>query len=456
MSPMRRWRLALPVALLLAAAAGGQPVRSLTHRIWLLAGVPDDATLGALRAAGVNALVLPVGRVEVSGASSRLTLTPLPDLGPLSGWPVTALVWVQGSGQSSGDAGAFVDQLTPVVREVHGGAGLVLASPRFFPGFVPFAGRVAARLGQRVEVALPAADLAQHVPPGGWPRLGVVAVAFGNPAALGFPPSTLQDDLTALDALDSSRVSYRAAIVVEPRSEPAPGAAGVSLALVAGAETATYTPGERGDDFKLHRPVDWGGVPVAAGQTITVEVVDTARYHRDLGLLLRPVRPRLDGWDTAGLPRPEPALGMSREALLDYLRGGSPYPRPQVEVEWAGPTAVRVALANPTAQTGAIATTGNWVELRFSGTEVRDVQLGDFAGMEFGRIAGDGVWHRTVARDASALRLYLALLPPRARVGGALVTFLTRPREVRSRWRVRLGDGGDATGQLEAASVTTR
>lgn len=456
MRPMVKRRLALPVALLLAAAAGAQTAHPLTHRIWLLSGVPDLATLATLRTAGVTALVLPVGRVEVGNGTSRLTLLPLPDLSPLSGWSVAALVWVQGSDQASGNAGAFVAQFTPVVREVHGGAGLILASRRFFPGLVPFASGVAARLDERVEVALPAADLAQHVPQGGWPRLGTVAVAFGNPAALGFPPSTLQDDLTALEALDSSLVAYRAAIIVEPRSEPAPGPAGASLAAVAGGETATYTPGERGDDFRLHRPVDWGGVAVAAGQTITVEVVDTARYHRDLALLLRPVRPLLEGWDTVGLPRPEPTLGMSREALLEYLQGGSPYPRPRVDLEWSGAMAVRVALANPTAQTGALATTGNWVELRFSGTEVRDVRLGDFAGMEYGRIAEDGIWHRTVARDASALRLYLTLLPPRTRVGGALVTFLTRPREVRTRWRVRLGDGGDLTGPLEAAPVTTR
>ena len=325
MRPMVKRRLALPVALLLAAAAGAQTAHPLTHRIWLLSGVPDLATLATLRTAGVTALVLPVGRVEVGNGTSRLTLLPLPDLSPLSGWSVAALVWVQGSDQASGNAGAFVAQFTPVVREVHGGAGLILASRRFFPGLVPFASGVAARLDERVEVALPAADLAQHVPQGGWPRLGTVAVAFGNPAALGFPPSTLQDDLTALEALDSSLVAYRAAIIVEPRSEPAPGPAGASLAAVAGGETATYTPGERGDDFRLHRPVDWGGVAVAAGQTITVEVVDTARYHRDLALLLRPVRsaPRRVGHgraaetraDAGDEPRGAPRVPPGRKPL---------------------------------------------------------------------------------------------------------------------------------------------
>jgi len=205
----------------------------------------------------------------------------------------------------------------------------------------------------------------------------------------------------------------------------------------------------------LRRAVDWGGVAVEANQSITVELVDTARYHRDLGLLLRPVRPLLVGWDTVGLPPPEPTLGMSREAFLAYLRGGEPFPSPQVVVAWPEAGVMRVTVANPTPQASALATTGNWVELRFEGTEVRDVQLGDFAGMEYGRMVG-GVWHRTVARDASALRLFLTFVPPQARVTGCVVTFLSHPRSVVSRWSVRLGDGSDVSGPLQAMPLTTR
>ena len=163
----------------------------------------------------------------------------------------------------------------------------------------------------------------------------------------------------------------------------------------------------------------------------------------------------LEGWDTVGLPAPEPTLGMSREAFLDYLQGGDPFPRPEVMVEWPGPAVMRVSLANPTPHASALARTGNWAELSFEGTEVQDVQLGDFSGMEYGR-PEKGVWRPTVARDATALRFYLTFVAPRAMVTGCLVTFLARPRSVTARWGLRLGDGGEVNGALEPVPLTTR
>ncbi|HUK12134.1 MAG TPA: hypothetical protein VLW17_02440, partial [Thermoanaerobaculaceae bacterium] len=271
---------------------------------------------------------------------------------------------------------------------------------------------------------------------------------FGNPAALALAASTLQDDAALLDRLDASRDSYRAALVIRPRAVPPPGAAGASLAALTGGEASSYHPGEHGDVFVLRRALDWGGLPLETGQVITVDVVDTARYHRDLGLLLRPVHDNLLGWDTVGLPAPEPALGMSREAFVDYLRGASPSPVPEPEVTWGSPALARVAVANRTAQGSAIASTANWVELQFTGTEVLDVQLGEFSGAEYLRQEG-GAMRRTVARDATAVRLFLTYVPPRARVSGGAVRFLAPPRSLATRWGVRLGDGSEASGGLQ-------
>jgi hypothetical protein len=456
MTPMARTWLAVAVLTMVSAVAGGvEPPRALTHRVWLLNEIPDEAALTTLRAAGIDGVVVPVGKVELNGGGSHFSLGTVPDLKSLAGWPVTALVWVGGSGRATGDPATFAAQLAPVQRSLPGAPGLLLAARQYSPGVVAFATGVAGRLHQRVELALPATALAQVLPSGGWDHLHPVAVAFGNPPALGFPPSTLQDDLSALDHLDALGVPYRVAVVVAPHADPAPGPAGASLAVIASGETASYHPGERGDAFQLRKEVNWGGTTVAAGRTITVEMVDTARYNRDLGLLLRPARPLLEGWDTVGLPASEPTLGMSRTAFLAFLEGGSTYPTPEVTVEWPGAATMRVALLNPTEQASAVATTGNWVELRFSGTDVRDVQLGDFSGMEYGRV-DDGVWHRTVARDASAVRLYLTFLAPRARIGGCLVTFLSRPRGVSARWGLRLGDGSDVSGPLEPVPLTAR
>jgi hypothetical protein len=451
----RRWLAVAVFSVVVAGQGWAESGRSLTHRVWLLGGLPDGAALTALRGAGVRGVVLPVGQVELTRRSSRFTLSPLPELSDLAGWSVSALVWVESAEGAGGDPDAFAAQLSPVLRSLPAGAGLLLASRRYSAGVVGFALGAAKRLHRTVELALPAPELALHAPRGGWDSVRAVAVAFGNPPSLEFPASTLQDDLTALDSLDQANVPYRVAIVVSPRAIPPPGPAGASLAAIAGGDTAVFQPGERGDVFQLRKAVSWGGVTVEANRTITVELVDTARYDRDLGLLLRPVRAGLEGWDTVGLPAPEPTLGMSREAFLAYLQGGSPYPKPEVAVEFAGPAVMRVSVTNPTPQASAPARTGNWIELTFEGTEVGDVQLGQFSGMEYGR-PDRNVWHPTVARDATALRFYVTYLPPQGQVTGCVVTFLARPRAVSAGWGVRLGDGGAVTGPLEAVRLTTR
>ncbi len=452
--PGRRPALA-SLVLVAAALANAETPRSLTHRVWLLGGIPDQGTLAVLRAAGVDGVVVPVGSIELAGGGAHFSLAPLPDFTPLAGWSVTGLVWVNGGGRPAGDPATLAAQLVPVQRSLPGSAGLLFAARQPAPGLVAFAAGVAEHLRQRLELALPAPALAEVAGEDGWRNVHAVAIAFGNPPALGFPSSTLQDDLSALERLDAHALAYRVVLVVAPLAVPPPGPGGVSLAVVAGAETAAYRPGARGDTFVLRKPVDWGGVTVAADRSITVETVDTARYDRDLGLLLRPARPLLEGWDTAGLPAPAPALGMSREAFFDYLTGGSPNPRPEVQAEWVGGATLRVALVNPTDQASAVATTGNWAELRFAGTEVGDVQLGDFAGMEYGR-PERGLWKGTVARDASALRLYLTFLAPRARTGGCVIRFLSSPRSVSAGWGLRLGDGREIVGPMERLSLTSR
>ena len=443
-------------ALLLAAAtvAAAEPPARLSHRVWLLAGVPDEAVLQDLRSVGVDALVLPVGDVEIGEGSTRFTMRPLPDLKPLAGWSVASLVWVSGHGKAAGDAGKFWTQAAPVRRMLPGAGALVLATREYFEGLPRFAAEVARRAGEPVGLALPVRELAAHLPEGGWPRVEPVGVALGNPQALGFPPSTVHDDLSALEILDGRGVPYRPALVVAPRVSPVPGSQPVSLALITRGSVAAYSPGARGDVFTLRLPVDWGGTRLETGQRIEVDVVDTARYHRDLGLVMRPVRMGLIGWDTVGMPAAEPALGMSREAFLDYLRGGMPYPTPDVEIETTGAT-VRVELRNPSPNSSAIATTGNWVEVHFTGSEVREVNLGEFSGVHYGRLQGD-VFKDTVARDATVVRLYVPFLAPRSRVSGGTIAFMVKPRSMAVRWALRLGDGRDVIGPIEPRDLTKR
>jgi hypothetical protein len=451
----REVRRGMSVAVLLAVFAAGSTAAegALTHRVWLLNGVPGETTLAALRAAGVGGLVVPVGEVGVSGDSSRLTLAPLPDLKVAAGMAVAPLVWVAGEGDARGNAEQLVGELAPVRRLLPGSTSLLLAARSVWPGLSGFAGAVAEAAKVSVELVVPASALAR-LETAGLPRgVRLAVVAFGNPLALGFPSSTLADDLDALARLDSSPTRYRVVLVVSPRSVPPPGTAGVSLAAVALPSVADYRPADRGDAFVLRQPVDWGGTMLAPHDSVQVELVDTARYDRDLGLSLRSVRPHLEGWDTAGLPDGEPTLGMSREAFLDYLQGGQPFPTPQVRAAWVTPTRLSVALANATPQASALASTGNWVELRFSAAPLLDVALGDFSGADYGRTEAGG-WRRTIARDATALRLYLTYLPPASRLGGAAVSFMARPSDVSVRWVLRLGDGREVTGPLEPLPFT--
>jgi hypothetical protein len=283
----------------------------------------------------------------------------------------------------------------------------------------------------------------------------LIAVALGNPHSLGFPATTLADDLGVLEEMDEAGLPYRVAIVVSPHSTPAAGPGGASLAALASPSASEYRPADRGDAFVLRRQLDWGGTTLAAGATVQVETFDTARFHRDLGLVLRRARPRFEGWDVVTLPAREPTPGFSLEAFLDYLQGGRAYPSPVMQVEWVTPTRLRIALANPTPHGSAVASTGNFVELRFAGTQLLDVGLGEFSGTDYGRIE-QGTWRRAVARDANAIRLFVTYVPPASRLAGAAVTFFGRPSEVTARWVVRLGDGTETAGRDEPVPSVRR
>jgi hypothetical protein len=454
MSVMRR-RAALSILLLLAtgAAASVPPAARLTHRVWLLGGVPEGYVLDALRSAGVASVAVPVGNVQLSAGDARFSPSPLSDLGALAGWSVTPIVWIAGDGEAAGDAEVFAVQLGPTLSAVPGRSGLLLAARQFAPGIPKFAAALARRLGQPVELCMAAQDLGANLPPGGWPNVLPVAVAGGLPASLGFPASLTADDEKALTAIDRSGTAYRFAVVIMPRISPAPASGSADLAALCFGDVANYKPGSWGDLFVLRRPVDWGGARLAAGESVEVAFMDMARYHRDLGTFMRPVREGLRGWDTVGLPGPEPTIGISRRGLLDYFAGGPSWPVPEIESAWTSSTTLRVTLVNPTPHCSAIGSTATSVELQFSGSEVRDIQLGQFTGTEYGRYQGKS-WRRTAAREATAVRLYVLFLPPNARVSGGTVDFLTRPREIEGRWSVRLGDGRDVVGSPVAIPVT--
>jgi hypothetical protein len=438
----------LALAVVLPAAG-----HELTHRVWLGSGVPEPAVMESLHGAGVASFALVVGRVQLGDNESRLSII-AGDFKGLSGYPTHPVVWVDGAGDAAGDAESFVVQLDPVLRSVPNRAGLVLAARRFEPGIARFAMDVAKRVGGNVELVLPARDLAANVPAGGWQGVHLVAVAGGHPVALGFAASTLQDDAAAVDDIDAAGVRYRVAVVIKPRVDPPPGPAGGDLANVCFGEAATYRPGAWGDVFELRRAIDWGGKRLEAGQSIELSFLDIARYHRELGVLMRPVRAGLDGWDTLELPAPDPTVGITRRGFVDYLTGGPARPSPIVEVEWPSSASLRITLNNASSQTSAIGRMANWVEIEFSGTEARDVRLGAFTGTQYGRYLG-ATFRQTAVREANIVRFYAIYIPANRRITDGVIEFLSRPRDMRTRWGVRLTDGTDLVGPYRTIDIKT-
>jgi hypothetical protein len=457
MTGMRTAPVCLVIGTLLL---GGVPGRCraatpghLSQRVWVLGELPQAAEAAALRSAGVTDLAIPVGNVQLHGGASNLTLAPMPDLQALAGWPVAALVWVQGSGSSRGDAAGFVKELAPVMRALPAGSHVLLVARQYGEGVPIFARSVAEKTGQPVELAMAVADLAAHLPGEGWVGVLPVAVALGNPDRMGFPATTRQDDMAALDKLQATTSDYRAAIVIASRATPPPAAATVTLATLATGGVTSYRPGARGDIFKVEKPVDWGGTRLAPGQQVELELYDTVRFDRDLRDLLRPARAGFVGLDVVGLPAPEPTLGMSRQAWLDYLNGGLPYPQPRVLGQWSGAT-LRLTLESSGPQASSPATTGNFIEVQFAKGDqekrstksvINDVAFGDFSGVEYGRW-DKGAFKRTNASEAEVVRFYLTVVYPFSRASGAAVMFTARPQYVQVRWGMRLGDGTDVSG----------
>jgi hypothetical protein len=441
--------------LLVLVIASGVARAGLQHRVWLLDPSVPAGAAAQLRGAGVDGFVVPVGSVEVVQGAARLTISPLPDLRGIEGMGAVPLVWVTGQGDAAGDAEAFLGQFAVVARSFREGSGVVLAARQFWPGLPRFAAALTKRLGAPVEIAMSASAIAPHLASEGWRGVAVTAVAFGSPQGLGFPPSTIHDDLQALDAIDDLDVPFRVALVVQPTVKPKAGPGGAALAELAKGTMAEYRPAQVGDSFVLRNPLDWGGVLLARGTSIEIDAVDTARYDRDLGFVLRPVRSRLLGWDTVGLPANAPTVGLSREALLDYLTGGMPRPAPEIVVDWAGPTLLRVAVDNNSHHASAAATSGNWIELSFPSGIVADVEQGEFRGLEYGQLTGTQ-FRRVGSGEASVLRFFVNLFAPMGQIGAAEVRFVQRPRELSGRWGARLSDGNDITGPVRPLPIAGR
>lgn len=435
---MRRgWFVALG---LLAAAASAQPFR-LEHRLWLFGKVRPGQAEEA-RSVGVDAVVVPVAEADLRGSQATVKLMPLPEAAVVRGLPLWAAVWVSGDGVRQDAAQSLWNQLGPAVRGWGVPVkGLVLASRSLPSGSFALARELGKLAHMPVEVGAPVEELLQRLE--GEPAAGLTLVAFalGNLSALGFAGVTPQDAADLLGELDERGVLFRGAVVVGSRVAPPLPEGPNPWELV---QPLEYQPTGEGDVLVARGTVAVGGTALPAGTRVAVQAYDGARLERDLGLLLRPVRQNLLGWDIVGELPPAPALGLTWEAFLAFFSGQAPVPRPSVTVAWVSPTTLKLVLENPTPFASAFASTGNFLDLHFSGTEVKDVTPLAAAGADFGKV--DGGFVRAPRGAASVVRLYLKVVPPRTPVEVATVSFMSRPKELAATLTVRLGDGRQVSG----------
>ncbi|MGC8916691.1 MAG: hypothetical protein ACP5NF_06905 [Thermoanaerobaculum sp.] len=424
------------LVLMLAAAVAAPPPQGLEHRLWLLRKVRPGVVEEARRV-GVDAVVLPVGEVTVRGREATVTLAPLPAPSDLQGLPLWAALWVRGEGATKEAALALWNQLGPAVRGLGVPVrGLVLVATSLPPGCATVAAELAKLSKLPVELGAPVGDLLRETQNGKPQGITLVAFALGNLGVLGFPEVTPQDAADLLASLDEQGLPFRGALVVGGGIEPPPPEGANPWELVSQLD---YQPTASGDVLVATRPLSGGGWSLSAGARLTVRAYDAARLERDLGVLLRPVRRSLIGWDSVGELPPAPALGFTWEAFVGFFSGQPPWPQPAVRGEWVSPTTVKLTVENPTPFASAFATTGNFLDVSFAGTEVKDVTLAVASGADFGQ-KGRG-FVRTPRGAATTVRLYLKVVPPNASLEMATVSFISRPKELSASFTLRLGDG---------------
>lgn len=435
--PVRKGLLLLLVASVLTAEE-----RRLEHRLWLLTGLVPPLT--DLHQVGVDAIVVPLGLASVTEGQASFKLSPKVSPESLQSFPVWALVWVEGEKTSGKAAETFWNQVGPAVRGLQVPVkGLVLAARKWIISLSSLAREVGKQANLPVEVASPAGELVLASSRENFHGLGLVAMALGNLEVEGFPPLNPYDAEGLLDALDKVGVPLRAGLVLTSRVEPALASQENPWSLLLN-KSLEYRPMEGRDVFLAKGPISLSSWALPAGGKVQLQLMDGARLQRDLGLALRPARHSLIGWDSVGAPPPEPVLGLSWEALAAFFAGEAPEPKPMVRLHWTSPTTVTITVENLTPFASAFGLTGNAVDLRFVGSQVKDVSLLAAVGADFGRLSATFV--RTSRGSADTVRLYLRMFPPRLAVEAAQVQFVAKPSQLAAHFLARLGDGREVSG----------
>ncbi|HHQ49259.1 MAG TPA: hypothetical protein ENK19_10320 [Acidobacteria bacterium] len=199
--------------------------------------------------------------------------------------------------------------------------------------------------------------------------------------------------------------------------------------------------------FVFRRALTWSGHRWEPGQTVALRWMDVARLDAGLHEASTVLLPEVIGWDLVTLPPPGDALGISREALLRYLRGEGPGFEPQVRVERRGRT-LRVTLSNPSPFASAVSTYGSWVEVSLNGGALVANDRGGFDRIVIGNVREGGEWRRLVgAGMANAVRFYETYVAPEESLTTGIVRLPSRQSHATVRWTILLSTGQELSGR---------
>lgn len=418
--------------------------------VWLDADGVDAETAGRLAASGVDQLVVRRGAVLLSGRAPVVQMLPNPVVeGSI---PTAVALEVRGLASKTDDHAA--DAVWSALEADFGGqlpSELILDLPDTGPSAADFVRRLAQQSGLAV---VPVLSISQLQTDEGRAVAETahrcIVPVFGSQGAdlrglddLGTQP--LKARLAAIRDLD---IRIRIAVALRPRTEPEVSAWAEDVDGLTDGEVAEIKRSSALDrSFAIRRPVTWGGVAFAAGQTLAVSWVDTSKLNLYLGESQRMVLPEIGGWDLVSLPPPGNNLGLDREELIGYLAGEGPDPAVDVRVGRSG-RSVTVSVVNPSPFRSAVTGFGNWVQLELERGALVTSSRGNFDRVILGSVRS-GEWQPNPPGGPNAVRFVETYLAPGEELKTGTIRLPSSRSRITVRWQIQLSDGRTVGGVVD-------
>ncbi len=412
-------RLLIAALVLALTACGGptvkaqDPLRASRRStvVWLDASGLDEETAVRLSAAGVDEVVVPMGTVFITGSVPVMRLsTPPPVTGPL---PVGVELRLElpADEVDAEVADALWRVLAQELQKLSP-AELLFDLPRAPEGSGLLVQRLAGLSGLPVRPVVTAAQLIEGpVKAAVGAAGGAVVLCFGRVALV--RPGAEASDLPLdeqLAPLAPLAVKPRVAVVVRAAAQPDLSQWESFDPLTEDHATEIFTDSILDRTFRFRQAMEWSGRRWTPGESVALGWSDAARLDQALGAVGRLQLPQPAGWDIIGLPPAAADLGLSRAALVAYLRGEGPAPALAVKVEGSR-TRLRVSASNSGPFGTAVSAFGNWVEVAVPRGTVKVTDRGGFDGMVLGKGRG-AAFQRVSSGAASVARLLETYVAP--------------------------------------------